>query len=170
MKAYSIVALAVAAIALLGAAYWLGYSHDKPPVIEHVTANEYTIIDSIPGKVQVIRAVDRATNTIIQTEYAEMDTVLHSPSGRSQVELGIGYNEATNLFRLRANFSETSQIMPEPKRKAIGFVGGVGVGFADSLKLHDAELSAGVEFAERYSVALFGRTDKTYGIRFGVRL
>lgn len=169
MKAYSIVALAVAAIALLGAAYWLGYSHDKPPVIEHVTANEYTIIDSIPGKVQVIRAVDRATNTIIQTEYAEMDTVLHSPNGRSQVELGIGYNEYSNLFNLKANFSEAiPEQKPTPPR-AIGFIGGVGIGFRDSLQLRDAELSAGIELREKYSVSVFGRSDLTYGLRFGVR-
>jgi hypothetical protein len=45
----------------------------------------------------------------------------------------------------------------------------VGIGFRDSLQLQDAELAVGVEFAEKYSVSVFGRSDLTYGVRFGVR-
>lgn len=167
MKAWGYVALVVAVIALLGGTYWLGYSHTKPPVIEQ-TINEFTVLDSIPASIHNIRIVT-PTGEVAQTEYATMDTTLTSPSGNSKVSLGIGYNEYSNLFNLRANFSEAiPELKPTPPR-AIGFIGAVGIGFRDSLQLRDAELSAGIELREKYSVSLFGRTDRTYGIRFGVR-
>ena len=167
MKAWGYVALVVAVIALLGGTYWLGYSHTKPPVIEQ-TINEFTVLDSIPASVQTVHIV-APSGEPIQTEYATMDTTLTSPSGNSKVSLGIGYNEYSNLFNLRANFSEAiPELKPTPPR-AIGFIGAVGIGFRDSLQLRDAELSAGIELREKYSVSLFGRTDRTYGIRFGVR-
>lgn len=167
MKAWGYVALVVAVIALLGGTYWLGYSHTKPPVIEQ-TINEFTVLDSIPASVQTVHIV-APSGEPIQTEYATMDTTLTSPSGNSKVSLGIGYNEYSDLFNLRANFSEAiPELKPTPPR-AIGFIGGVGIGFRDSLQLRDAELSAGIELREKYSVSLFGRTDRTYGIRFGVR-
>lgn len=167
MKAWGYVALVVAVIALLGGTYWLGYSHTKPPVIEQ-TINEFTVLDSIPASVQTVHIV-APSGEVAQTEYATMDTTLTSPSGNSKVSLGIGYNEYSNLFNLRANFSEAiPELKPTPPR-AIGFIGAVGIGFRDSLQLRDAELSAGIELREKYSVSLFGRTDRTYGIRFGVR-
>jgi hypothetical protein len=167
VKAWGYVALVVAVIALLGGTYWLGYSHTKPPVIEQ-TINEFTVLDSIPASVQTVHIV-APSGEVAQTEYATMDTTLTSPSGNSRVSLGIGYNEYSNLFNLMANFSETiPELSPIPP-KAIGFIGAVGIGFRDSLQLRDAELSAGIELREKYSVSLFGRTDRTYGIRFGVR-
>lgn len=167
MKAWGYVALVVAVIALLGGTYWLGYSHTKPPVIEQ-TINEYTVLDSIPASTQTIHIV-APSGKVAQTEYATMDTTLTSPSGNSRVSLGIGYNEYSNLFNLRANFSEAIPELKLTPPRAIGFIGAVGIGFRDSLQLQDAELSAGIELREKYSVSLFGRTDRTYGIRFGVR-
>lgn len=153
---------------ILGGTYWLGFTHHQPPIIQNVTTNEYTIMDSIPASIHNIRIVTPSGEPI-QTENATMDTTLTSPSGNSKVSLGIGYNEYSNLFNLRANFAETiPELSPIPP-KAIGFIGSVGIGFRDSLQLRDAELSAGIELREKYSVSLFGRTDRTYGIRFGVR-
>ena len=167
MKAWGYVALVVAVIALLGGTYWLGYSHTKPPVIEQ-TINEFTVLDSIPASVQTVHIV-APSGEVAQTEYATMDTTLTSPSGNSKVSLGIGYNEYSNLFNLKANFAETIPELKSTPPRAIGFIGAVGIGFRDSLQLRDAELSAGIELREKYSVSLFGRTDRTYGIRFGVR-
>jgi hypothetical protein len=167
VKAWGYVALVVAVIALLGGTYWLGYSHTKPPVIEQ-TINEFTVLDSIPASVQTVHIV-APSGEPIQTENATMDTTLTSPSGNSRVSLGIGYNEYSNLFNLRANFSEAiPELKPAPPRP-IGFIGAVGIGFRDSLQLRDAELSAGIELREKYSVSVFGRSDLTYGVRFGVR-
>jgi len=161
------VALVVAVIALLGGTYWLGYSR-TPPVIEQ-TINEFTVLDSIPASIQTVHIV-APSGEPIQAEYATMDTTLTSPSGNSKVSLGIGYNEYSNLFNLKANFSETiPEINPVIKKSLIAPIASVGVGFADSLMLHDAELALGVEFAEKYSVSVFGRSDLTYGLRFGVR-
>jgi len=166
VKVWGYVAGIVAIIALLGGTFWLGYSR-TPPVIEQ-TINEFTVLDSIPASVQTVHIV-APSGEPIQAEYATMDTTLVSPSGNAAVDLAVGYNEGNNLFNLRANFSETiPELSPIPPR-AIGFIGGVGIGFRDSLQLHDAELSAGVEFAEKYSVSVFGRSDLTYGLRFGVR-
>lgn len=167
MKAWGYVALVVAIIAILGGTYWLGYSR-TPPVIEQ-TINEFTVLDSIPASIQTVHIV-APSGEVEQAEYATMDTTLVSPSGNAAVDLAVGYNEGTNLFNLRANFSETiPDINPVIKKSLITPIASVGVGFADSLMLHDAELALGVEFAEKYSVSLFGRTDRTYGIRFGVR-
>lgn len=166
MKAWGYVALVVAVIALLGGTFWLGYSR-TPPVIEQ-TINEFTVLDSIPASVQTVHIV-APSGEVAQAEYATMDTTLTSPSGNSEVSLGIGYNEYSNLFNLRANFSETiPELKPIPPRP-IGFIGGVGIGFRDSLVLRDAELSAGIELREKYSLSVFGRSDLTYGVRFGVR-
>ena len=133
------------------------------------TTNAFTIADSIPASVRIVNMVT-PTGEPIQTEYATMDTTLVSPSGNSRVSLGIGYNEYSNLFNLKANFSETiPEINPVIKKSLIAPIASVGVGFADSLMLHDAELALGVEFAEKYSVSVFGRSDLTYGLRFGVR-
>lgn len=168
MKPWRYVAFIAAVGGILGGTYWLGFTHTKPPIIQNVTTNEYTIMDSIPASIHNIRIVT-PTGEPIQAEYATMDTTLVSPSGNSRMSLGIGYNEYSNLFNLRANFSEAiPELKPTPPR-AIGFIGAVGIGFRDSLQLRDAELSAGIELREKYSVSLFGRTDRTYGIRFGVR-
>ena len=167
MKAWGYVALVVAVIALLGGTYWLGHSR-TPPVIEQ-TINEFTVLDSIPASVQTVHIV-APSGEVAQTEYATMDTTLTSPSGNSRVSLGVGYNEYSNLFNLKANFSETiPELSPVIKKSLIAPIASVGVGFADSLMLHDAELALGVEFAEKYSVSVFGRSDLTYGLRFGVR-
>jgi hypothetical protein len=167
VKAWGYVALVVAVIALLGGTFWLGYSR-TPPVIEQ-TINEFTVLDSIPASVKIVNMVT-PTGEPIQAEYATMDTTLVSPSGNSRVSLGVGYNEYSNLFNLKANFSETiPEINPVIKKSLIAPIASVGVGFADSLMLHDAELALGVEFAEKYSVSVFGRSDLTYGIRLGVR-
>ena len=169
MKAWGYVALVVAIIALLGGTYWLGYSHTEPPVVNNYTTNSFTIADSIPASVKIVNMVT-PTGEPIQTEYATMDTTLVSPSGNSRVSLGIGYNEYSNLFNLKANFSETiPELSPVIKKSLITPIASVGVGFADSLMLHDAELALGVEFAEKYSLSVFGRSDLTYGVRFGVR-
>ena len=104
MKAWGYVALVVAVIALLGGTFWLGYSR-TPPVIEQ-TINEFTVLDSIPASVQTVHIV-APSGEVAQTEYATMDTTLTSPSGNSRVSLGVGYNEYSNLFNLKANFSET---------------------------------------------------------------
>lgn len=159
----------IGVVMILGLVYLLGYSHQKAPVIRHVTTNHYTIVDSIPAKITTLQVVDRQTGAVVQTEYAKMDTILTSPSQQSQVEVGIGYNENTNTFDLQANFRETLPDPIQPLPRLLGFVGAVGIGFADTFTLHDAEISAGVEIRERYSVSLFGRTDKTYGLRFGIR-
>ena len=167
MKAWGYVALVVAIIAVLGGTFWLGYSR-TPPVIEQ-TINEFTVLDSIPASVQTVHIV-APSGEVAQTEYATMDTTLTSPSGNAAVNLGIGYNEYSNLFNLKANFSETiPELNPVIKKSLITPIASVGVGFADSLMLHDAELALGVEFAEKYSVSVFGRSDLTYGLRFGVR-
>ena len=167
MKVWGYVALVVAIIAILGGTFWLGYSR-TPPVIEQ-TINEFTVLDSIPASVQTVHIV-APSGEVAQTEYATMDTTLTSPSGNSRVSLGVGYNEYSNLFNLKANFSETiPELSPVIKKSLITPIASVGVGFADSLMLHDAELALGVEFAEKYSVSVFGRSDLTYGLRFGVR-
>lgn len=154
----------IATVIVIGAAYYLGYSHRQPPVIRHVTTNHYTIVDSIPAKITTLQVVDRQTGAAVQTEYAKMDTTITSPSQQSRVDIGIGYNEHTNTFDLQTMFQET---IPEPeprKPRLIGLIGSVGIGFANSLRLHDAELAAGVELKEKYSLSLFGRTDRTYGL------
>lgn len=167
MKVWGYVALVVAIIAILGGTFWLGYSR-TPPVIEQ-TINEFTVLDSIPASVQTVHIV-APSGEVEQAEYATMDTTLVSPSGNAAVDLAVGYNEGTNLFNLRANFSETiPELKPTIKKSLIVPIASVGVGFADSLMLHDAELALGVEFAEKYSVSVFGRSDLTYGLRFGVR-
>ena len=167
MKAWGYVALVVAIIAILGGTFWLGYSR-TPPVIEQ-TINEFTVLDSIPASVQTVHIV-APSGEVEQAEYATMDTTLVSPSGNAAVDLAVGYNEYSNLFNLKANFSETiPELKPVIKKSLITPIASVGVGFADSLILHDAELALGVEFAEKYSVSVFGRSDLTYGLRFGVR-
>ena len=167
MKAWGYVALVVAVIAILGGTFWLGYSR-TPPVIEQ-TINEFTVLDSIPASIQTVHIV-APSGEVEQAEYATMDTTLVSPSGNAAVDLAVGYNEYSNLFNLKANFSETMpELNPVIKKSLITPIASVGVGFADSLMLHDAELALGVEFAEKYSVSVFGRSDLTYGLRFGVR-
>lgn len=167
MKVWGYVAGIVAILAILGGTYWLGHSR-TPPVIEQ-TINEFTVLDSIPASIQTVHIV-APSGEPIQAEYATMDTTLVSPSGNAAVDLGIGYNEYSNLFNLKANFSETiPESNPVIKKSLITPIASVGVGFADSLMLHDAELALGVEFAEKYSVSVFGRSDLTYGLRFGVR-
>ena len=167
MKVWGYVALVVAIIAILGGTFWLGYSR-TPPVIEQ-TINEFTVLDSIPASVQTVHIV-APSGEVEQAEYATMDTTLVSPSGNAAVDLAVGYNEYSNLFNLKANFSETiPELSPVIKKSLIAPIASVGVGFADSLMLHDAELALGVEFAEKYSVSVFGRSDLTYGLRFGVR-
>lgn len=166
VKVWGYVAIIVAVAVVLGLTFWLGWSR-TPPVIE-TTTNQFTVVDSIPAKLQIVHIVD-ADGGVVQAEYATLDTVLTSPSGKSKVDLGVGYNEGTNLFNLKANFSETEVKLNPIKPRLFTPIASVGIGFRDTLRLHDAELAAGLELREKYSVSVFGRSDLTYGLRFGVR-
>lgn len=97
---------------------------------------------------------------------ASMDTTLYSDDLAVKIALGVDYDKTDDLFNVRANIE---QFPVKVNPKLFGLVAGVGVGFRDSLRLNDAELSAGVEMNEKYSLSLFGRTDRTYGLRFGMR-
>ena len=170
MKAWGYVAIVVAVIALLGGTYWLGYSR-TPPVIEQ-TINEFTVLDSIPASVQTVHIV-APSGEVEQTEYATMDTTLVSPSGNAAVDLAVGYNEGTNLFNLKANFSETiPELKPVIKKSLIAPTASLMFGYR---QFNDAiperlGVGAGVKIMNKYSIQLTADTDKTYGIMLGVDL
>ena len=171
MKAWGYVALVVAVIALLGGTYWLGYSR-TPPVIEQ-TINEFTVLDSIPASVQTVHIV-APSGEVAQVEYATMDTTLTSPSGNAAVDLAVGYNEGTNLFNLKANFSETIPDINHPviKKSLIAPTASLMFGYR---QFNDAiperlGVGAGVKIMNKYSIQLTADTDKTYGITLGVDL
>jgi len=160
----------VAVIALLGGTYWLGYSR-TPPVIEQ-TINEFTVLDSIPASIQTVHIV-APSGEPIQAEYATMDTTLVSPSGNSRVSLGIGYNEYSNLFNLKANFSETiPELKPTVKKSLIVPTASLMFGYRqfDNAIPERLGIGAGVKIMEKYSIQLTADTDRTYGITLGVDL
>jgi len=170
VKAWGYVALVVAVIALLGGTYWLGYSR-TPPVIEQ-TINEFTVLDSIPASIQTVHIV-APSGEPIQAEYATMDTTLVSPSGNSRVSLGIGYNEYSNLFNLKANFSETiPELKPTVKKSLIVPTASLMFGYRqfDNAIPERLGIGAGVKIMEKYSIQLTADTDRTYGITLGVDL
>jgi len=166
------VAFIVAAGGILGGTYWLGFTHNKPPIIQNVTTNEYTIMDSIPASVKIVNMVT-PTGEPIQAEYAAMDTTLVSPSGNSKVALGVGYNEYSNLFNLKANFSETiPEINPVIKKSLIAPTASLMFGYRqfDNAIPERLGIGAGVKIMDKYSIQLTADTDKTYGITLGVDL
>ena len=171
MKAWGYVALVVAIIALLGGTYWLGYSR-TPPVIEQ-TINEFTVLDSIPASVQTVHIV-APSGEVEQAEYATMDTTLTSPSGNAAVDLAVGYNEGTNLFNLKANFSETIPDINHPviKKSLIAPTASLMFGYRqfDNAIPERLGIGAGVKIMEKYSIQLTADTDRTYGITLGVDL
>jgi len=170
VKVWGYVAGIVAIIALLGGTYWLGYSR-TPPVIEQ-TINEFTVLDSIPASVQTVHIV-APSGEVAQAEYATMDTTLVSPSGNAAVDLAVGYNEGTNLFNLKANFSETiPELKPVIKKSLIAPTASLMFGYR---QFNDAiperlGVGAGVKIMNKYSIQLTADTDKTYGITLGVDL
>ena len=171
MKAWGYVALVVAVIALLGGTFWLGYSR-TPPVIEQ-TINEFTVLDSIPASVQTVHIV-APSGEVAQVEYATMDTTLTSPSGNAAVDLAVGYNEGSNLFNLRANFSETIPDINHPviKKSLIAPTASLMFGYRqfDNAIPERLGIGAGVKIMDKYSIQLTADTDKTYGIMIGVDL
>ena len=165
-------AFIVAAGGILGGTYWLGFTHNKPPIIQNVTTNEYTILDSIPASVKIVNMVT-PTGEPIQAEYATMDTTLVSPSGNSRVSLGVGYNEYSNLFNLKANFSETiPELKPTIKKSLIVPTASLMFGYRqfDNAIPERLGIGAGVKIMEKYSIQLTADTDRTYGITLGVDL
>ena len=170
MKAWGYVALVVAIIAILGGTYWLGYSR-TPPVIEQ-TINEFTVLDSIPASVQTVHIV-APSGEVAQVEYATMDTTLVSPSGNAAVDLAVGYNEGTNLFNLKANFSETiPELKPAIKKSLIAPTASLMFGYRqfDNAIPERLGIGAGVKIMDKYSIQITADTDKTYGITLGVDL
>ena len=171
MKAWGYVAGIVAVIALLGGTYWLGYSR-TPPVIEQ-TINEFTVLDSIPASVQTVHIV-APSGEVAQVEYATMDTTLTSPSGNAAVDLAVGYNEGSNLFNLRANFSETIPDINHPviKKSLIAPTASLMFGYRqfDNAIPERLGIGAGVKIMDKYSIQITADTDKTYGITLGVDL
>jgi len=170
VKAWGYVALVVAVIALLGGTYWLGYSR-TPPVIEQ-TINEFTVLDSIPASVQTVHIV-APSGEVAQAEYATMDTTLVSPSGNAAVDLAVGYNEGTNLFNLKANFSETiPELKPVIKKSLIAPTASLMFGYRqfDNAIPERLGVGAGVKIMDKYSIQITADTDKTYGITLGVDL
>ena len=165
-------AFIVALGGILGGTYWLGFTHNKPPIIQNVTTNEYTIMDSIPASVQTAHIV-APSGEPIQAEYATMDTTLTSPSGNSRVALGVGYNEYSNLFNLKANFSETiPESNPVIKKSLIAPTASLTFGYRqfDNAIPERLGVGAGVKIMNKYSIQLTADTDKTYGITLGVDL
>ena len=172
MKLWGYVAFIVAAGGILGGTYWLGFTHNKPPIIQNVTTNEYTILDSIPASVKIVNMVT-PTGEPIQAEYATMDTTLTSPSGNSRVSLGVGYNEYSNLFNLKANFSETiPELSPVIKKSLITPTASLMFGYRqfDNAIPERLWIGAGVKIMDKYSIQLTADTDRTYGITLGVDL
>ena len=165
-------AFIVAAGGILGGTYWLGFTHNKPPIIQNVTTNEYTILDSIPASIQTVHIV-APSGEVAQVEYATMDTTLVSPSGNAAVDLAVGYNEGTNLFNLKANFSETiPEINPVIKKSLITPTASLMFGYRqfDNAIPERLGIGAGVKIMDKYSIQLTADTDKTYGIVIGVDL
>lgn len=172
MKPWGYVAFIVAIIAILGGTYYLGYSHTEPPVVNNYTTNSFTIADSIPASVRIVNMVT-PTGEPIQTEYATMDTMLVSTSGNSKVSLGIGYNEYSNLFNLKANFSETiPESNPISKPKLLTPTASLMFGYRqfDDAIPERLGVGAGVKIMNKYSIQLTADTDKSYGITLGVDL
>ena len=165
-------AFIVAAGGILGGTYWLGFTHNKPPIIQNVTTNEYTILDSIPASVKIVNMVTPSGDPI-QTEYATMDTTLVSPSGNAAVDLAVGYNEYSNLFNLKANFSETiPELKPAIKKSLIAPTASLMFGYRqfDNAIPERLGIGAGVKIMDKYSIQITADTDKTYGITLGVDL
>jgi len=172
VKWWGYVAFIVAAGGILGGTYWLGFTHNKPPIIQNVTTNEYTIMDSIPASVQTVHIV-APSGEVAQAEYATMDTTLVSPSGNAAVDLAVGYNEGTNLFNLKANFSETiPELKPAIKKSLIAPTASLMFGYRqfDNAIPERLGIGAGVKIMDKYSIQITADTDKTYGITLGVDL
>lgn len=164
------IALIVAAVVgTLGLVYWLGYSHHKPPVIEQITT--YIEADSIPAQISTYYITKPGSSAPpTPAEYARMDTSLVSDSGRTEVKMGIGYDEYRNQFDLRARIIETPPV-PQPPR-LFGLTTSLDIGYRnfDDAVPEVIGIGAGVKIVEKYSIEATINTDKTYGIRLGVDL
>ena len=129
-------------------------------------------LDSIPASIQTVHIV-APSGEVAQVEYATMDTTLVSPSGNAAVDLAVGYNEGTNLFNLRANFSETiPDINPTIKKSLIVPIASLMFGYRqfDNAIPERLGIGAGVKIMDKYSIQLTADTDRTYGIMIGVDL
>jgi len=141
--------------AVIGAYIW---GKNSVPDVPIPTETHYHI--TTPAT--IVQQIDPQTGE--QYEYASMDTTLVSEDGTAEVTLGIGYNEASNVFDLAASIRTTP--LPPPKPPLFRPTAGVGIGFKDGLKSADVE--AGVVIRNQYSIRGWADTQGTVGVRFGV--
>jgi hypothetical protein len=166
-------ALLLAFIGILVVVYLLARRPFPPPSSE--TSNHYTtlpvqtkiIYKNLPGKVVIVDG----------HEVASIDTLLTSPDKKTTIDLGVRYDEQSNLFDLDTTISTTRDsiyiekiIDRTPKPKFIGFTTAVGVGFngKDGINPDYVCLDAGIKFLHKYNTTLYADTRKTFGVRFGV--
>ena len=165
MKYAWYIVAAVLIVALCLGAYFYGW---KPAVTETIIQPVETRIIYRQLPAVVITAPDGH-------EIATLDTTLTNVEKTATAQLKLRYDEKDNLFDIDAKLT-SQQITKYIKDKPpfIGLCAGVGIGIlsVDSLStwgLQSADIEAGVTFAGKYDIKAFINTEKTAGIRFGVR-
>jgi hypothetical protein len=108
-------------------------------------------------------------------EIASVDTTLVSDDKNTSVALKVDYDTVDKTFDIDATIRNTPVIIDNTKRPPfLGLAAGVGIGFAQpdnesNIGLHNAQIDAGVSIVGKYDLTAFINTEKTFGLRFGVR-
>ena len=164
MKYAWYIVAAILIVALCLGAYFYGR---KP-------AETTTIVNPVQTKI-IYRSLPAEIVVVDGHEIATLDTTLTNKDKTATADLRLRYDEKDNLFDIDAKLT-SQQITKIIKDKPpfIGLCAGVGIGIlnVDSLStfgLQSADIEAGVTFAGKYDLRAFVNTEKTVGVRFGIR-
>ena len=157
--------------------------HSNKPSAPILTETTKEIKTVLPVETKIIyrnvpAVIDSSLGYEIARHHAEID------SNKVKVKLDVTYDTKAKTFDVKHEIQAlrdsvyvekviTKIVKESHKKKVIGLTGGIGVGFdmpadAQTPELISASLDIGAKLVEKYSVTVFGTTDKTFGLRLGV--
>ncbi len=166
--AQSIAAVIVVVLLLWGVMQVLNRCAPEPaePTSDHFTDVGNMVVTPITVTAPAVITHESVTPDSVLHEIATLDTLITTE--RTAVDLRVRYDEADNLFNIKAQILEQPIPQPKPVRLAIeidsGWTG------KDGWNPDVVGVGVGVEVKERYRILGFVNTKKTFGLRLGVNL
>lgn len=172
-----ILMLAIALVIAIGVAV-----KKQPPAKVTETTNTYRISEPVVTKIIRENVPAVIETLIVNNEPHGIASYRDSiKKDKTTVDLDIKYDIADNLFDVNAGiysvrdsvYTETIKTIEKTiKPRFLGLTTAVGVGFSKppgkEIGLKQADISAGLKLAGKYSLSAFADTEKTFGLRFGV--
>ena len=175
MNKLSIILALIILTGLLATSFMLG----RQSVKVAITDSSRVLVTEVPVEYTITRTKIKAEIDTVWVNNTSHEIARYSTqidTSKVSVKLDIKYDEDANLFDIRHSFRvirdsvfveriKTVDIFHKPK--PISVTAGTLIGFREK-QLDNAGLDLGLKFANKYTLAVFGKSNQEYGLRMSV--